>query len=1189
MLNKFKNVLSTFLVLQVLLTFLLPLVTPSFSFEKGLFPETEPGIEFEPERIIVKMANTPQARAETPDLPLDFTEAKMLNPSLDIDNTDEFNTEEITETQNNTFVLTLSSDKSDDTTKKLKKAAKALSPIEEAIALLNADPAVEIAEPDYIMETSAILHAANDPQFNAQYALQKINAEAAWSITTGSKDIVVGIIDTGIDGTHPDLKDNLWVNPNPNLGGFENDIHGYNFAEKVGGTPTDKGGHGTHVAGIVGAVGNNNIGVCGINWNVSLAWLGASTSGTSINTSNAIEALNYANTHGIQITNNSYGGSGYSTIFEKAIADYNGIFVTSAGNGRGNNNDVVPHYPSDYNLPNVISVASTDHKDRLSDFSNYGVKNVHIAAPGSGVLSTHLNGTYRKMSGTSMASPYIAGVAALVLSENPHYTPEEMRELLCSTSRRLDQLTEFIYCGGVVDAYAALLNKKSTPLLPPSSPPPSAIVLTEDAPSANIFVDAGKSGRVPIVIKAESFNTKGFVYLMSSESATEGSQPVLYNENGARILFDNIAEHHFGGIIKVEAETTVYAGTYSNLPAEYIITAVYPYVPDRQKPPDNFKGVKGFSIPVAEPPAPDSTAIYDRAGLEGIKDNLNGRYHLAADIDLSGEQWIPIGGNENNSEYNEFTGVFDGRGHTIRNMTITGNCNRQYIGLFGRIIKGTIIKNLGMENTLIDISVEYPKLAYGSIVYVGAVCGYASADDDNDNDGIMFEGITNCYNTGYISAIAVFGKKERENKAIVGGICGYNGGVKISDCRNAGEVRTKLYFSDNTPVYVGGICGGSFPSTDSNAYGGIINCENFGDISSDSYYSDNVCSYVGGACGNNQSYAIKNFHNRGDISVYDMSSADANSAAGGVCGYDGGDISLCSNAGEITASAFAAGGICGNKAGGVITKCYNSATVSVTSLTSRSVHAGGICGAGEVYTMPDKTVNIPSITNCYNIGDINVYSDSDFYASVVGGIIGYLISDNKNGEGRIADCYNAGDLSVYCAYNTYNAGICGYNYGDYSIIENCYWNGDNLQTVNNNDQNPKKGVDMGNDTTTASDSVKMKQRNVFIGFDFDTIWGFENSNNGYPVLRDVYRERLYLRAVKFMGEDFIQIYNPSENIALSTRGLYLSDDEEQLFKRQLQTLIIRAGFSTLIAHNTTMGLPETLLISYADGVRRYTP
>ncbi|MDR0232630.1 MAG: S8 family serine peptidase [Dysgonamonadaceae bacterium] len=470
--NRFCKKLATIVV--ALLSLAGGLQAQPISQKAQTTPQSEKP-QFANDRVLVKLANTPAMRSTTavpgvaysaPNLGVAYSEVRLLNPSKGNANLRSFSTMRANDTQNNVYVLMLEE--------------QGEQAVRRALEILNTNPAVEIAEPAFYYQLYA---TPNDPMFSQQYALQKINAPAAWNITTGSKNVVVGIIDSGIDGTHPDLKDNLWVNPNPNRDGFVNDINGYDFVNAKGGIPTDTGEHGTHVSGIVGAKGNNGTGVSGINWNVSLAWLGVGLAGGQyISLGAVIEALNYANNHNIQITNNSYGGPNYSAIFEDAIRNYNGLFVAAAGNSRSNN-DINPSYPASYNLPNVVSVASTDQYDNLSYFSNYGANSVHIAAPGSDILSTVPNGRYEAFSGTSMASPYVAGVAALIKSVKPDLSPAQLKEILIATARHSNSLDGF----GIVDAYAVLTAVSNDHLsskidLSQSDPAPAGLgwVFSED-------------------------------------------------------------------------------------------------------------------------------------------------------------------------------------------------------------------------------------------------------------------------------------------------------------------------------------------------------------------------------------------------------------------------------------------------------------------------------------------------------------------------------------------------------------------------------------------------------------------------------------------------------------------------------------------------------------------------------------
>ncbi len=377
------------------------------------------------------------------DLGVDFTEMKLLNPSSKTTN----GLYTIGDTNNNIFSLKL-----DGTS------------VEDALEILNSNPAIEIAEPNYLYE---LCETPNDALYNSQYALQSINAEEAWDITTGSSNVVVGIIDTGIDGTHPDLIDNLWNNPffiegeGCSVCSCIDDYHGYNFTGAgndgeipCGGTPTDIGGHGTLVAGIVGAKGNNSIGISGVNWNVDLAWLGCSVDGGITNIA-VIEALNYANNHSIGIVNMSYGGYGYSSIVEYAINNYDGLCIIAAGNNTVNN-DKSPFYPSSYDCSNILSVAATDVNDNLASYSNYGTNTVDVAAPGTDLCCTYSGGLYDYNSGTSLSAPMVTGIAALIKANNPSFTPLQIKAAICGTVQQMGKTYNVMYDGGIVDAAAAV-------------------------------------------------------------------------------------------------------------------------------------------------------------------------------------------------------------------------------------------------------------------------------------------------------------------------------------------------------------------------------------------------------------------------------------------------------------------------------------------------------------------------------------------------------------------------------------------------------------------------------------------------------------------------------------------------------------------------------------------------------------
>lgn len=321
--------------------------------------------------------------------------------------------------------------------------------------------------------------APNDPLFGDQWALNNtgqnggkanahIDALKAWAKTQGSSEIVVAVLDTGVDYSHKDLVENMWIRPaslpqyvDNELGSID-DIHGYD-ANVNAGDPMDDNGHGTHVAGIIGAEGNNGEGISGINWNVKIMPLKFLGRGGFGSVNDAIESINYAidrkkNGVNLRVINASWGSTQRSKALEDAIraAGEAGIlFVAAAGNS-STDNDRRAHYPSNYDLPNMLSVAAMDRNDVLATFSNYGAKTVHVAAPGREITSTWLGDQYREASGTSMAAPQVTGIAALILANEPSLSMAKLRERIMRSSDPIDTLLGKIAVGGRLNAAKAL-------------------------------------------------------------------------------------------------------------------------------------------------------------------------------------------------------------------------------------------------------------------------------------------------------------------------------------------------------------------------------------------------------------------------------------------------------------------------------------------------------------------------------------------------------------------------------------------------------------------------------------------------------------------------------------------------------------------------------------------------------------
>ena len=347
--------------------------------------------------------------------------------------------------------------------------------VANVMATYSTDPNIEYIVPNYKRDLAQTF--PDDSSFDQLWGLHNtgqtggtndadIDAPEAWDITTGSaNNVVVGVIDSGIDYTHPDLAANIWTNPGeiPDNGedddgnGYVDDVHGYDFSD-FDSDPMDVDGHGTHVAGTIGAVGDNNEGVVGVNWSPQLMAIKIFPNAFDFN---IIQAIEYTANMGVPITNNSWGGGPPSQALEDAIA-YAGeagqLFVAAAGN-YSNDNDDFAFYPASYDLENILSVAATDHNDELAYFSNYGATTVDLGAPGVDVYSTVPYGDgYDFLSGTSMATPHVVGAASLLLSENPDLDAVQLKNQLMVSADPIPALDGLTVSGGRLNAYQALIS-----------------------------------------------------------------------------------------------------------------------------------------------------------------------------------------------------------------------------------------------------------------------------------------------------------------------------------------------------------------------------------------------------------------------------------------------------------------------------------------------------------------------------------------------------------------------------------------------------------------------------------------------------------------------------------------------------------------------------------------------------------
>ena len=324
--------------------------------------------------------------------------------------------------------------------------------VEQALMTVNKAAGVLYAEPDYEVQADAV---PNDARFSDLWGMHNtgqtggwpdadIDAPEAWEVNTGSRDIVVAVIDTGVDYGHEDLSTNMWRNGGEIPGnsvdddgnGYVDDVYGYDFYNGDG-DPMDDNNHGTHCAGTIGGAGNNVVGVAGVCWQVRIMALKFLSSFGSGSSSDAISCIEYAVQMGAKVLSNSWGGGSYNQALKDAIdaAGAAGIvFVAAAGNS-GDDNDLIAHYPSSYTCENIIAVMATDRNDGRSVWpsggsSCYGATSVDIGAPGSSILSCKRGGGYVAFNGTSMATPHVAGACALLLSHNPALTVAQMKETL---------------------------------------------------------------------------------------------------------------------------------------------------------------------------------------------------------------------------------------------------------------------------------------------------------------------------------------------------------------------------------------------------------------------------------------------------------------------------------------------------------------------------------------------------------------------------------------------------------------------------------------------------------------------------------------------------------------------------------------------------------------------------------------
>ena len=333
--------------------------------------------------------------------------------------------------------------------------------LQDALAKYNKNSNVIYAEPNYVYTEDSI---PDDTYYNNQWGLSQINAPEAWNITTGSSKVIIAVVDSGIDLNHSDLKANIWVNPGeiPGNGidddhnGYIDDVYGWNFIDNNNNV-TDNDGHGTHVAGIIAAVGNNTKGVTGVMWNATIMPLKFLNQKGVGYIDDAVDAIKYATKMGASIISCSWGGDEYSQVLKDVIDASSALVVCAAGN-ENEDNDISLIYPACFTSKNIISVAATDENDELASFSDYGVNSVDVAAPGTSICSTLPGSHYGYMQGTSMAVPYVSGLAGLIKSIRPDLSAMQIKYTILNNVDYISSLAGKILTGGRINALKALTN-----------------------------------------------------------------------------------------------------------------------------------------------------------------------------------------------------------------------------------------------------------------------------------------------------------------------------------------------------------------------------------------------------------------------------------------------------------------------------------------------------------------------------------------------------------------------------------------------------------------------------------------------------------------------------------------------------------------------------------------------------------
>jgi subtilisin family serine protease len=1001
----------------------------------------------------------------------------------------------------------------------------------DAVNKLNAAQGVLYAQPDYEMDVLSTV--PDDPKFNDLWGMYNtgagggksradIHAPEAWDLNTGSDDIIVAVIDTGVDYTHPDLAPNMWVNETEKNGtpgvdddnnGYVDDIYGYDFCNNDG-NPMDDFFHGTHCAGTIGAVGNNNTGVAGVCWNVKIMALKFLSSGGSGYTSNAIKCVEYAKKMGAKLSSNSWGGGGYSQALKDAIdaaGEQGMLFVAAAGNA-GTNNDTQPTYPGSYTSDCIISVMATDKTDSKASFSCYGHNSVDIGAPGVNILSTFptymtsamtgygLPTYYGTISGTSMATPHVAGACALIWSRNPSLTGAEVKDILLKSVDKIPAFSSLCVSQGRLNVYNALLSVTGqthvnivkeryscsdqmeiklidNDLIGQAGQ--NVTVSTDGGDSETLTLDATEPNN-PVGIFEGTISTTGdpvaigdgVLQVADGQTVTAAYQDVNDSNGYPATLTDTASVDCTEPVISNVSIDVSVCSTVITFETDEPAIAVLKC--DRQGCDlDDYEIVieesglaTSHSIEITDELLAETDYYFRIEATDDVNntviDNNDGScfsFHTpASPFTGSGTQADPYQvstAEQMNSiglypckwnKYFKLMADLNLSAYTGQQFNIIGDYaeTEPFTGVFdgnGHKISNFTYNSSGVDDASLFAYVKTP----GQIKNLGLINVNVSGDGWDAAALVAYNvggAITNCYATGTVTGTAYD----------TGGLVGYNSYGNINYCYSLVTVNV------TSPARAGGLVGTTAGGTIKNSYakGAVKGANTCGGLTGANFFTAVTNSYATGTVtGNNYIGGLIGYsYYAANANSYATGAVTGNDYVGGLIGYSDNGSIIYSWASSAVKGRHFVGGLVGYDYKTITTKCRATGAVTATGF-----YAGGLIG----YAYSAAT------SNSYASGKVA----GQYYAA---GLAGYIYS------GSITNCYAAGKVAGKA---NYTGGLIALN--SYGKFTSSYWD----------KQTSGQAKSAGG---TGLTTIYMKRKASYKSWDFLKIWTIKDRYT-YPALR----------------------------------------------------------------------------------------